>query len=66
MPSMSLNGGINDALSSEQLDGHQFQPLVDTVVAAGKRVESGPKKILDRATGATQDGKLLGGLPLGK
>ncbi|MGW1836561.1 hypothetical protein [Streptomyces sp. BBFR2] len=66
MPSMSLNGGLNDALHSEQLDGHQFQPLVDTVAGAANKAKSGSKKILGGATGATRDGKLLGGLPLGK
>ncbi|MFF9482096.1 hypothetical protein [Streptomyces sp. NPDC014733] len=65
-PSMSLNGGLNDALHSEQLDGHQIRPLVDTVTGVAKTAKSGPKKILGGATGATQGGKLLGGLPLGK
>ncbi|MCB5911572.1 hypothetical protein [Streptomyces pinistramenti] len=65
-PTMSLNGGLTDALNSEQLDGHQIRPLVDTVRGAGEHAESGAKNLLGGATGATRDGKLLGGLPLGR
>ncbi|WP_406219257.1 hypothetical protein [Streptomyces decoyicus] len=64
-PTMSLNGGLNDALSSKQLDGHQLMPLVNTVkTAQGKIGSTTPKKLLRGVTGATKKPPLLGGLPL--
>ncbi|MFG2226028.1 hypothetical protein [Streptomyces sp. NPDC048644] len=65
-PAMSLNGGLTEALNSEQLDGHQIRPLVDTVRGAGENAESGAANLLGGATGAAKDSKLLGGLPLGR
>ncbi|AZS73349.1 hypothetical protein DDE74_22495 [Streptomyces lydicus] len=64
-PTMSLNGGLNDALSSDQLDGHQLAPLVKTVNTAGDKVKStSAKKLLRGVTGTAKKGRLLGGLPL--
>ncbi|MCL7496769.1 MULTISPECIES: hypothetical protein [Streptomyces] len=67
-PTMSLNGGLTDALSSKQLDGHQLAPLVKTVKTTTDKVKStSAKKLLGNVTGAAaKNGKLLGGLPLGK
>ncbi|MFE7312960.1 hypothetical protein ACFU7T_07605 [Streptomyces sp. NPDC057555] len=64
-PTMSLNGGLMDALNSKQLDSRQVTPLVDTVRGAEKTVKH-PKQLLGGATGATKDVPLLGGLPLGR
>ncbi|PBC84076.1 hypothetical protein SAMN05428945_1304 [Streptomyces sp. 2224.1] len=63
---MSLNGGLTDALSSKQLDGHQLTPLVKTVKTAGGNVRStNAKKLLRGVTGAAaKKTPLLGGLPL--
>lgn len=62
---MSLNGGVNDALSSKQLDGHQLMPLVRTVkTAQGKIRSTHPEKLLRGVTGAPKKTPLLGGLPL--
>lgn len=62
---MSLNGGVNDALSSKQLDGHELMPLVRTVnTAQGKIRSTKPEKLLRGVTGATKKTPLLGGLPL--
>ncbi|MEX2973812.1 hypothetical protein [Streptomyces sp. C184] len=64
-PTMSLNGGLTDALSSDQLDGHQITPLVDTVRATEGKVRStNAKKLLRGVTGAAKKTPLLGGLPL--
>lgn len=64
-PAMSLNGGLNDALSSKQLDGHQITPLIKTVRATEAKVRStNAKKLLRGVTGATKKTSLLGGLPL--
>ncbi|MCZ1008324.1 hypothetical protein [Streptomyces lydicus] len=64
-PTMSLNGGLTDALSSKQLDGHQLKPLVNTVKTAGGKVKSAnAKKLLRGVTGPTKKTPLLGGLPL--
>ncbi|MFE1173397.1 hypothetical protein [Streptomyces sp. NPDC058773] len=64
-PTMSLNGGLNDALSSKQLDGHQITPLVKTVrTTEGKVRSTNAKKLLRGVTGATKKTSLLGGLPL--
>ncbi|MEU8993235.1 hypothetical protein AB0952_25145 [Streptomyces caniferus] len=64
-PTMSLNGGLNDALSSKQLDGHELMPLVQTVKTAGGKIRStSPKKLLRGVTGTTKKTPLLGGLPL--
>ncbi|GGN52849.1 hypothetical protein ACFXN2_27765 [Streptomyces kronopolitis] len=66
-PSMSLNGGLTDALTTKQLDGHQIAPLVKAVKATQKKVKStSPKKLLGGVTGAAKNVPLLGGLPLGK
>ncbi|MET7795784.1 hypothetical protein ABZS78_03845 [Streptomyces decoyicus] len=64
-PTMSLNGGLTDALSSEQLDGHQLAPLVKTVKTAGEKVRStNAKKLLHGVSGVAKKTPLLGGLPL--
>ncbi|MFG2489996.1 hypothetical protein [Streptomyces caniferus] len=64
-PTMSLNGGLTDALSSKQLDGHQLTPLVSTVkTAEGKIRSTNAKKLLRGVTGTTKKTPLLGGLPL--
>ncbi|MFG2831699.1 hypothetical protein ACGFWI_30215 [Streptomyces sp. NPDC048434] len=64
-PTMSLNGGLTDALNSEQLDGHQLAPLVKTVKTAGGKVRStNAKKLLRGVTGVAKKTPLLGGLPL--
>nr|WP_275463604.1 hypothetical protein [Streptomyces noursei] len=64
-PHMSLNGGLADALSHQQVDGRQVKPLVDTVRGAEKTAKH-PKQIVGGATGATKELPLLGGLPFGK
>ncbi|KUL55271.1 hypothetical protein ADL22_01490 [Streptomyces sp. NRRL F-4489] len=64
-PSMSLNGGLTDALSHKQVDSRQVTPLVNTVRGAVKTAQN-PKQLLGGATGATKEVPLLGGLPLGK
>ncbi|MFG2529147.1 hypothetical protein [Streptomyces sp. NPDC048516] len=64
-PTMSLNGGLNDALSSKQLDGHELMPLVKTVKTAGGKLRStAPKKLLRGVAGTAKKTPLLGGLPL--
>ncbi|MFE1766945.1 hypothetical protein ACFW81_22370 [Streptomyces angustmyceticus] len=64
-PTMSLNGGLTDALSNKQLDGHEITPLVSTVkTAQGKISSTNPKKLLRGVSGATKKTSLLGGLPL--
>ncbi|AOP50530.1 hypothetical protein [Streptomyces lydicus] len=67
-PTMSLNGGLADALQSTksgQLDGHQVRPLVKKVKTAGEKVKSAnANKLLSSATGAVKSVPLLGGLPL--
>lgn len=64
-PTMSLNGGLTDALSTKQLDGHQFAPLVETVkTAEGKVKSTNAKKLLHGVTGEAKKAPLLGGLPL--
>ncbi|MFI0908578.1 hypothetical protein ACH4TE_34445 [Streptomyces sioyaensis] len=64
-PTMSLNGGLTDALSTRQLDGHQLTPLVDTVkTAEGKVRSTNAKKLLRGVAGAAKKTPLLGGLPL--
>ncbi|MFE0377010.1 hypothetical protein ACFW1M_15800 [Streptomyces inhibens] len=64
-PTMSLNGGLTDALSTKQLDGHQFEPLVKTVKTTEDKVKStNAKKLLRGVTGAAKKTPLLGGLPL--
>lgn len=62
---MSLNGGLNDALSNDQLDGHQLAPLFNTVRTARDKVKStNTKKLLHGVNGAAKQARLLGGLPL--
>ncbi|MFG2092714.1 hypothetical protein [Streptomyces sp. NPDC048612] len=64
-PTMSLNGGLTDALSNKQLDGHQLMPLVKTVKATGDKVRStNAKKLLRGVSGTAKKTSLLGGLPL--
>ncbi|MEU9498659.1 hypothetical protein [Streptomyces sp. NPDC048196] len=64
-PTMSLNGAVNDTLSSDQLDGHQLGPLFNTVRTARDKVKSASaKKLLGGLNGAAKKGRLLGGLPL--
>ncbi|MFD8330746.1 hypothetical protein [Streptomyces lydicus] len=64
-PTMSLNGGLTDALSTKQLDGHQFAPLVETVKTTEDKVKStNAKKVLRGVAGAAKKTSLLGGLPL--
>lgn len=66
-PTMSLNGGLTDALHSKQLDGHRIAPLIKMVKATKDKVKStSTKKLLGNVTGATKNAPLLGGLPLGK
>ncbi|QIK07336.1 hypothetical protein SLV14_003466 [Streptomyces sp. Je 1-4] len=66
-PTMSLNGGLTDALHSKQLDGHQIAPLVKMVKTTKDKVKStSAKKLLGSVAGATKKAPLLGGLPLGK
>jgi hypothetical protein len=65
-PTMSLNGGLTDALNSKQLDGHQLQPLVKSVKGAADSVKADPKGLVGAAAGATKSVPLLGGMPLGK
>ncbi|UKY51841.1 hypothetical protein [Streptomyces inhibens] len=66
-PTMSLNGGLTDALNSKQLDGHQIAPLVKMVKTTKDKVKStSAKKLLGSVAGATKNAPLLGGLPLGK
>ncbi|MFJ8674968.1 hypothetical protein [Streptomyces sp. NPDC093589] len=57
-PQMSLNGGLTDALNSEQMDGHQFAPLVDTVKGAADKVKAADTK--DLLGGAQGVGKSAG------
>ncbi|MEW9520783.1 hypothetical protein [Streptomyces tubercidicus] len=64
-PAMSLNGGLTDALSNKQLDGHQIVPLVNTVKATSGKVKStNAKKLLRGVSGVAKKAPLLGGLPL--
>ncbi|GLW19667.1 hypothetical protein Stsp01_64100 [Streptomyces sp. NBRC 13847] len=64
-PTMSLNGGLSDALSNKQLDGHQITPLINTVKAAEGKVRStNAKKLLHGVAGTAKKAPLLGGLPL--
>ncbi|MYT31845.1 hypothetical protein [Streptomyces sp. MspMP-M5] len=63
-PSMSLNGGLMDALNSGQLDSRQVTPLVDTVRGVEKTTKH-PKQLLGGATGAAEEVAMLGGLPYG-
>ncbi|QTZ93302.1 hypothetical protein [Streptomyces auratus] len=64
-PTMSLNGGLADALSEKQLDGHQLTPLLNTVKATEGKVRStNAKKLLRGVSGTAKKTPLLGGLPL--
>ena len=54
-PTMSLNGGLTDALSSKQLDGHQLTPLVKTVkTAKGRSGRPARRSCSVDVTGATK------------
>ncbi|MEU5213382.1 hypothetical protein [Streptomyces sp. NPDC020742] len=64
-PTMSLNGGLTDALQSKQLDGHQVAPLVKKVKTTGQKVKSvNAKRLLGGVSGTAKSIPLLGGLPL--
>ncbi|MFI6769540.1 hypothetical protein [Streptomyces sp. NPDC050355] len=64
-PKMSLNGGLNDALRSKQLDGHQVRPLVKKVKTTGEKVKSAnANKLLGGVAAAAKGSPLLGGLPI--
>ncbi|MFD5735488.1 hypothetical protein ACFWIY_22050 [Streptomyces sioyaensis] len=64
-PTMSLNGGLTDALSEKQLDGHQLTPLLNTVKATEGKVRStNARKLLRGVSGTAKKTPLLGGLPL--
>ncbi|WP_030801548.1 hypothetical protein [Streptomyces sp. NRRL S-337] len=64
-PTMSLNGAVNDTLSSDQLDGHQLAPLLNMVRTARDKVKAaGAKKLLGGVNSTAKNARLLGGLPL--